>query len=305
MLVLPVRSLKHSTDKHDQTDDLHIKPSLRPQQSDKQSTSASENRETTDAMISVMSTTRAPPSKRPKLSLQTLNVSPTATGHKTRPAHQMTKVTESPITDSTCTKTLNPSCSVPNARQSPVASPESRSHDYSSPSPSNCSGSTVSSGYTSPCPTTVPYTLSIGPRSILRNSPLPQRLVSATTVRTAKVRFPPTKRVCFQERLEEVIPTQIMHENPEELSDTSIIFDVDVSDERLEDDISERRALDELLEEEASTTKPHSRRKRARDWIWRPLDDDILASNGEVSPTKGATTDVCRRPGRITIREND
>ena len=256
-------------------------------------------------MISVMPATRAPAPKRPKLSLQTSNVSPSPTGDKTRPALQMTMMTDSPITDSTCTKAPNPSSSLPFAPQSPVASLESRSIDYSSPSPSNCSGSTVSSGYTSPCPTVVPYTLSIGPRSILRNSPLPQRLVSTTTVRTAKVRFPPTKRVCFQERIEEVIPTQSIHGNSEESSDDSIMFDVEVSDKRLEDEISERRALDELLEEEASTTKPHSRRKRARDWIWRPLEDDILASNGEVMSVGGATADVCRQRGRITIREND
>ena len=96
-----------------------------------------------------------------------------------------------------------------------------------------------------------------------------------------------------------------MHGNPEETSEISIVFDVDVSDKRLEDEISERRALDELLEEEGSATKPHSRRKRARDWIWRPLDDDILASKGEVVPIKGATADVCCQPRRITIREND
>ena len=305
MLVLPVRSLQHSTDNHDQTDDLHIKPSLRPQHTDKQSTLDLKSCEATNAMISVMSTTRSPIPKRPKLSLQTSNVSALPTGHKTRPAPQMTMATESPITDSTRTKALKPSCSVPIAPQSPLASSESRSNDYSSPSPSNSSGSTVSSGYTSPSPTMVPYSLSIGPRSILRNSPLPQRLVSTTTVRTAKVRFPPTKRVCFQERLEEVIPTQIIQENTEESCDTSIVFDVDVSDKRIEDEISERRALDELLEEEALTTKPHSRRKRARDWIWRPLDDDILASNGEVTPAKGATAGVRRQSGRITIREND
>lgn len=103
--------------------------------------------------------------------------------------------------------------------------------------------------------------------------------------------FPRVKRVCFHEKLEEVIPIQIA----DETSDTLGLSEADTSDKRLQDEIAERKALDELLEEEASTTSIHGRRKRRRDWIWRPLEDDILASHRENLLATEGTADGTRQ----------
>ena len=126
----------------------------------------------------------------------------------------------------------------------------------------------------------------MGVRSILRNSPLPPLLIPSTVPKTAKVLFPRIKHVCFRERLEELIPTPII----DKIDDTSDVSDSDTSDKRLEDEIAERKALDNLLEEDEGNSTASSvlgrRKRRTRDWIWRPLEDDITASQSQNACNK-------------------
>lgn len=77
--------------------------------------------------------------------------------------------------------------------------------------------------------------------------------------------------MCFREDLEDLIPTLIV----DEIVAASELLSSAASDTRLEDEIAERKALDEVLEEEAIASHVCGRRKRRRDWIWRPLDDDV------------------------------
>ncbi len=83
------------------------------------------------------------------------------------------------------------------------------------------------------------------------------------------------------------------------LEDLSDLSDTDSSDKhpRTEDEVEQRRAI--IKEEDGSATPLHGRRKRRREWVWRPLDDDILAEHhkdkSEVvrtnSPVRARSTD--------------
>ena len=86
--------------------------------------------------------------------------------------------------------------------------------------------------------------------------------------------------MCFRERVEEFIPIPLRDETP----DASEISDADSSEKRLQDEIAERKTLDDLLEEETATAYVHGRRKRRREWIWRPLEDDILSPRYRDAP---------------------
>ena len=125
----------------------------------------------------------------------------------------------------------------------------------------------------------------MGARSILRNSPLPPRFIPSTAPKTPKVLFPQIKHVCFRERLEELIPTSIIDQS----HDTSDMSDSDPSDKRLEDEIAERKALDDLLEEEEGNSTASvlgHRKRRKKDWAWGPLEDDISASQSQNACNK-------------------
>lgn len=86
--------------------------------------------------------------------------------------------------------------------------------------------------------------------------------------------FLPVKRVVFREILEDIIPAQI----------------VDYSSDGSDSDCGEKRPratfekveLREsqsanVVEEGAPSTPVNRRRKRRREWVWRPLEDDVLA----------------------------
>lgn len=106
--------------------------------------------------------------------------------------------------------------------------------------------------------------------------------------------FPPVKRVLFRESLEEIIPRQ-------ELEPLSEASDSDSGVKRRRpqssnDDNSENHIFDEGNK---SPTPIHGRRKRHREWIWRPLEDDILVSQDtEKFPNMADPENV------ITIQEN-
>ena len=302
MLVLPVRSLQRTHGSHSQKDQ-HTGPHPDQQQSDSHSTLDLQS-QATDAMLSVMPTTSPSAPKRPKLSLQTSSISSSPVGQKSRTAPRMTSVAQSPTADNTCANCPFPTPLMP---QSANASTDIRFHHHVSPSSSSSSATTSSSGHTSPFPSGAAYSLPVGAHSILRNSSIPRRIISSTTTRTAKVLFPAVKRVSFHERLEEIIPTRI----PDETHDTSDLSESDTSDKRLEDEIAERRALDDLLEEETSTTPVQGRRKRRRDLIWRPLAEDSLASEIKSTHAPQGKAAIGRLPRHVpelkretTAREN-
>lgn len=288
MLVLPVRSPQHPHSRQNLNDSPHANSPQRQRMSNTSPVS--------DTHLHTSDSRHRP--KRPKLSLQISNVSSLPPGHRSKTALPISKVRQSPTTENTLASIVDtPSHTImtPQANSPPI---DVRTVDLVSPSSSNRSATTSSSGCTSPFPTTAPYCLPIGACSILRNSPLPPRLIPSTAPKTAKVLFPRIKHVCFRERLEELIPTPII----DKTHDTTDVSDSDTSDKRLEDEIAERKALDNLLEEEEgnSTASVLGRRKRRkRDWIWRPLEDDISASQSQNACNKwderGGDVRHCRR----------
>lgn len=85
--------------------------------------------------------------------------------------------------------------------------------------------------------------------------------------------FPPVKRVLFCELLEEIIPGQALPALSE-ASDSE-----NVGKRPRDSPIQNHARRSTTVEEDQQSTPVHGRRKRRREWIWRPLEDDILASN--------------------------
>ena len=87
--------------------------------------------------------------------------------------------------------------------------------------------------------------------------------------------FPPVKRVSFAEKLVEIAPTPVI----EDPSDTEI--DAPATE-------AEQRRRREVIEaEDGHATPMQGRRKRRREWVWRPMEDDVLASHN-MDPVKDA-----------------
>ena len=259
MLVLPSR-LHHRAQEHcSNTSTSTVQTSQDPQ-----STSQPQDQES-DTMLSVMPPARPATSKRPKLSLQTSS----PPHNRSKPALNLNFITDSPTICNTHVNTseIPPSPHPQYLRGSEAAPPQHQPEPSSTPL-----GSSATSSHTSPFPATTAYFLPLGTRSILRNSPLPRRHVSATSARAPKKMFPPVKRVVFHDPVEEIIPKPT-------LDDSSETPDSDSSDKRYrtQDEIKEIRAI--IEGEDGSATPVHGRRKRRREWVWRPLDDDILAEH--------------------------
>ena len=289
MLLLPLRSPQRPRVSFDPNDPGAARPnstSSKVAQSLDTTSTTSVHEHERDSIMITMSTTTPPLKKRPKLSLQTTKISSFPAGQNAGKALNLTFLMPSPTHDNTYTNASDcPPTAIPSGPSEENVSPQSSPEGSSSPSSSTSSATTLTSCQTSPFPLEIPYCLPLGPRSILRNSPLPRRLISATPTRTPKVLFRHAKHVCFRERLEEPIPTPILDETP----DTPERSDSDSSENRLQDEIAERKALDDLLEEEAAMPLAHGRRKRRREWIWRPLDDDILyPSQGKARAAREA-----------------
>ena len=81
--------------------------------------------------------------------------------------------------------------------------------------------------------------------------------------------FPPVKRVCFREnKLTETLPTPALEDSSsdrEESRDSSTLTEKD-----------HQRRREEIQAEDGHATAGHNRRKRRREWVWRPTDDDVL-----------------------------
>lgn len=214
-------------------------------------------RQVAGVMLSVMPSSRLAVSKRPKLSLQTSTLSSPAVQRSTA-ATDLNVSTESSTLRNTHQNVLD----------APPLTPTSTVQPQVHFPSSSITASAIPGVFS--FHNDAPYNLPIGTHSILRNSPLPRRHVSAASARTPRRMFPPMKRVAFQERLVEFMPTPVV----DGLSDTEI--------ETLlsEDDHKRRR---EVIEAEDGHSTPIHARRKTRDWIWRPIQDNLLTSHDLVS----------------------
>ena len=261
MILLPMRSQDPSPSRQS-NDSYNL--SLPARHRDASPHKSDLRKQVAGAMLSVMPSTRPAASNRPKLSLQTSTVS--------SPAVQRSAAATS-LSASTTSSTIR--------------SPHASTFDVPPPTPTSAiqpqvqfpSSSTNSSAFpgVSPFHTDATYVLPIGTHSILRNSPLPRRHLSAASTRAPRRMFPPVKRVSFQERLVEIMPTPVI----EGSSDT------EVESLSTEDDHKRRREIIEA--EDGHSTPVHGRRKR-RDWVWRPVETDVLTSHDRVSTDNDSET---------------
>ncbi len=104
--------------------------------------------------------------------------------------------------------------------------------------------------------------------------------------------FPPVKRVAFQEKLVEVVPTPVIEETSDPDSDAEPTKD------------EHQRKREEIQAEDGHATPIHGRRKRRREWLWRPLDDDILIQH-DVYGTPGGMETPTRTPLPDSAVEQD
>ena len=237
-------------------------PSLPPRQRDSPPHLSELRRQVADAMLSVMPPSRPVAPKRPKLSLQTSRLSPPAT-QRSAAVPDLSTSTEYPAIRNLHANVLDAPPPTPTSAIQP---------QVHFPSSKNSSAFPGVSAFHS----NAPYILPIGTHSILRNSPLPRKNVSAASNRTPKRMFSRTKRVAFQERLVEFVPTPVI-----EASDT------EVETSSSEDDHKRRR---EVIEAEDGHSTPMLGRHKRRDWIWRPVEDDVLTSYDLVK--LGTNTDT-------------
>ncbi|MCJ1358703.1 MAG: hypothetical protein MMC33_008703 [Icmadophila ericetorum] len=226
--------------------------------------------------------TASPGARRPKLSLQTASL-PLSFARKSNTGLSLTVATDSPTVRNTYTNAFNqppvPSLSLsrPPARvPSLVLVPEAP------PSRSN-SLSDASSSASSDTPT-IPYSLPMTCCSILRNSPLPIRAISTISTRAPRRMFPPVKRVSFNDKLVELMPTPVLEDfEPESEEETKFLSSP--TKRRRKENIGKLEAAAEAEEarrhinaaadaDEVPPTPVTNRRKRRREWVWTlgPLD---------------------------------
>ncbi|MCJ1466940.1 hypothetical protein MMC07_005562 [Pseudocyphellaria aurata] len=221
-----------------------------------------------------MPSVEPPTPRRPKLSLQTFAAVSSA-AEKTRTNLTGCTGTETPVRTNTYADGLAPSHSATSCiLQIQDASLQACPDDQvTPPSSSSSSATSSSSGHTSPFPMSAPYSLPIGARSILRNSPLPRKHLSVASTRMNRRMFTPVKRVTFREILDDIIPARAVDDSS----------DSDCGEkrpratfERVE--ISETQST-KCVEEVAFSIPSSRRRKRRREWVWRPWDNDVLAAH--------------------------
>ncbi|KAI4117991.1 MAG: hypothetical protein LQ345_001882 [Seirophora villosa] len=238
-----------------------------------------------NAMISVMPTPRPLTPKRPKLSLQTSTIPTLPAGNKSRTALNILPGTvDSPTTfrntyDNAFEAT--PSTPVTANPRADQAFAQLRQPERPLPHPASSSSSisTLSSGPTSPFADTAPYVLALGAKSILRNSPLPRRNLANKTNRPPKRMFQPVKRVAFHESLVEMIPTPILSDSEASIED------------REPDDPSVNETTRSVNAKSCDKFDGISgrRKRRGRDWIWRPVNDEASPTLAVYHPTQDST----------------
>lgn len=217
-------------------------------------------------MLSAIPPTSPPVPKRPKLSLQTSL--PSTLAHQHRPSFVNESI-DSPTTRNTHANAFDAPPPTPSSAIQPkVDLPPVHSPSATLPS------LTHNQGHHSPFPHDERYVLPIGTHSILRNSPLQKRHLSATMNRAPKRMFPPVKKVAFSERPVELAPTPVLDEAEENI-ETIILL--------TEEQRKERRNA--IQEEDGHSTPGQKTRKKRRDWIWRPMEDDAFVDyRGDSKP---------------------
>ena len=277
MILLPMRSQDQSPSR--QSNDSYG-PSLPPRLRDSSPHTSELRKHVAGTLLSATPSVRSAAPKRPKLSLQT-SILPVPAVQKSAPVAGLSASTESPtirITNANILDALPPTPT--SAIPPPVHFP-----------PSSTSSSAMP-GF-SPFHTDAPYNLPIGTHSILRNSPLQRRHVSAASNRLSRRMFSPVKRVTFKESLVEFLPTPVT----EGLSDT------EVETYSTEDDHKRRR---EVIEAEDGHSTPVHRRHKKRDWVWRPVEDDVLISHDLISVRSDVVNtqpDVSTGKDEITVMQ--
>ncbi|KXT13664.1 hypothetical protein AC579_4997 [Pseudocercospora musae] len=262
------------------------------------------------------------PAKRPKLSLDTNNV--TATFGKSSTSLRLDSAA-SPTAKNTFRNAYNPArqpsasrLSKPTLKQISTDIPRTRSPE---PLPTKAqeatplidsatsSASISSTSFVDSLPADVPYKLSYSVTSILLNSPIPRPKPRRTMFAQSKPMFPATKRVSFKTPLTEEVKNvsfTMRHSDIEsststistlELSppeDSSMKQPVDTSESRkcTGQAVSSPKTGDkrESSDEEDSdstpqTPGPSGRRKRHRRWVW------TLGSLGAKDPAAGSSED--------------
>lgn len=91
----------------------------------------------------------------------------------------------------------------------------------------------------------------------------------------------------------EVVPTPVIEESSDPESDT----------EPTEDEHQRRR--EEIQAEDGHATPSRGRRKRRREWVWRPLDDDILIQGVYGTPRGMETPTSTPLPDSATEEIDD
>ncbi|KAI4239308.1 MAG: hypothetical protein L6R40_005523 [Gallowayella cf. fulva] len=263
-----------------------------------------------DAMISIMPTPRPLTPKRPKLSLQTSTISTLPASKQSRTAlSNLSSAADSPTTyRNTYENAFEATPSTPVSAKPHPDEAFNQFRQVQRPSPqtsqSSSSISTASSGPTSPFANTAPYTVALGARSILRNSPLPRRHTTNLSNRPPKRLFHPMKRVSFPETLVEMIPTPFFSDS--DLGCEGVAFEETSVDESAA--ASDLQKLDEL-DKVMSTPGPGRRKRRDRDWISRPVEEDasptqandLLVSSS--TPPSSSLTHDSRSPPMSPERE--
>ena len=226
--------------------------------------------------VSVLPSVRPVPARRPKLSLQTNTTPLLFAAHKLSTGLALNTAIDSPTVRNTYNNAFNPQAAVsPSAKRQTDKGPNLPVSAEALTPLAYSSATSSTSSETSPFSQPLPYAHSIVPRSILRNSPLPRRLLSATSTKLSKRMFPPQKRVVFHSKLVELIPTPVIEEPDSSDSDAS-------NSSQTRGTVSSSQGTLKVDEAEFAPTTPQGRRKRRREWIWTLGS----AEDGKASPDK-------------------
>ncbi|KAL9123403.1 MAG: hypothetical protein Q9187_000042 [Circinaria calcarea] len=237
--------------------------------------------------ISILPPMRSVSARRPKLSLQT-NATPLLFAYKSSTGLALNTATDSPTVRNTYNNAFNSQAAgSPSPKRPADKAPKPPRFAEESTPLASPSATSPASSETSPFSQSIPYTHSIVPRSILRNSPLSRRLLLATSTKSSKRIFPPNKRVVFRSNLVELIPTSVVDESS---SDS----DASDSSQKRGRVLSSQGTL-KVDEAEFAPTTPQGRRKRRREWIWTlgSAEDGKASPDENNSPSKIATQESC------------
>ncbi|KAI4203289.1 MAG: hypothetical protein LQ350_001986 [Teloschistes chrysophthalmus] len=242
-----------------------------------------------------MPTARPLAPKRPKLSLQTsTKVVPLANSRSWIASSNVPSLVEAPtssrgdISEGSEAASATPTSTNPRSEETSAQLPQAeRPSPQNSVSSSSVSSiSTLSSGPSSPFAATTPYTLGIGSRSILRNSPLPRRSLLHVASRSPKRLFQPMRRVRFHEPIVEWIPpaTSELDTSPDDNPDENFISSEDATLPVGKAGSGSKSIL--------SSPVKGRRKRRVREWIWRPMDEESSPVSEVDQQSTAATSSI-------------